>query len=288
MGCNRASLGVQEFDPAVQAAVNRHQSYEQTRDCAEALRAAGVGSINLDLMYGLPHQTIAGVAATVGRALAIRPDRVAVFGYAHVPWMKKHQRLLPDAPARFAQRQAAEEVILATGWRAIGLDHYARPEDGLARAAERGALRRNFQGYTADAAPVLLGIGASSIGSLPQGCAQNEAATPAWRDAVRAGRLPTRRGVALSAEDRLRRAVIERLMCAGEADLDAVVAGQGADAAGLRAAGPALAGMARDGLLAWDGRVVRLTAAGRPFVRSVAAAFDTYLRPAEGRHARAV
>jgi oxygen-independent coproporphyrinogen-3 oxidase len=293
MGCNRASLGVQDFDPAVQAAVNRHQGFEQTRACAGALRRAGVGSINLDLMYGLPHQTVAGVAATVGQALAIRPDRVAVFGYAHVPWMKKHQRLLPeaalpDAAARFAQRRAAEEAILAQGWRAIGLDHYARPGDALALAAATGALRRNFQGYTTDAAPVLLGIGASSIGSLPQGYAQNEAAVPAWRDAVRAGRLPIRRGVVLSDDDRLRRAVIERLMCAGEADLAALAAAQGADAAPLRAAGPALAAMARDGLLAWDGRVVRLTAAGRPFVRNVAAAFDAYLRPAEGRHARAV
>ncbi len=293
MGCTRASLGVQDFDPQVQAAVNRHQSYEQTRDCAAALRAAGVGSINLDLMYGLPHQTEAGVAGTVAQALTISPDRVAVFGYAHVPWMKKHQTLLPeaalpDAAARFAQRAAAEAAILAQGWRAVGLDHYARPDDALARSAEAGTLRRNFQGYTTDAAPVLLGIGASSIGALPQGYAQNEAATPAWRDAVRAGRLPIRRGVALGAEDRLRRAVIERLMCDGTVDLDAIAAAHGADPAGLRAAGPALAGMAQDGLLHWDGRVVRLSATGRPFVRNVAAAFDSYFRPEAGRHARAV
>lgn len=292
IGCTRASLGVQDFDPVVQQAVNRHQSFEQTRDCAEALRGVGVGSLNLDLMYGLPHQTVGGVATTVRRALLIRPDRVAVFGYAHVPWMKKHQKLLPEAalpdgPARFAQRAAAEAAILAEGWQAVGLDHYARPGDALAQAAAGGRLRRNFQGYTTDEAPVLLGIGASSIGSLPQGYAQNEAQTPAWRDAIRAGRLPIRRGVALGAEDRLRRAVIERLMCAGEVDLDLVAAGEGADPRPLYAAGPALAAMAEDGLLTWDGRRVRLSAAGRPFMRNAAAAFDAYLRPEAGRHARA-
>ncbi|MBN8893144.1 MAG: oxygen-independent coproporphyrinogen III oxidase [Rhodospirillales bacterium 70-18] len=293
MGCTRASLGVQDFAPEVQQAVNRHQSFEQTRDCADALRAAGVASINLDLMYGLPFQTEAGVAATVSRALDILPDRIAVFGYAHVPWMKKHQALLPeaelpDAAARFAQRATAEAVILGRGWQAIGLDHYARPDDALARAADEGALRRNFQGYTTDAAPVLLGLGASSIGSLPQGYAQNEPSVPAWRDAVRAGRLPVRRGIALSDDDRLRRAVIERIMCDGAVDLDAVAAAQGADPAALRAAARTLALMAQDGLLAWDGRHIRLTEAGRPFVRNVAAAFDAYLRPQEGRHARAV
>lgn len=293
MGCTRASLGVQDFDSRVQEAVHRHQSFEQTRDCTDALRAAGIASINLDLMYGLPYQTVEGVAATVAKALEIGPDRVAVFGYAHVPWMKKQQTLLPEAElpgaaARFAQRAAAEAVILARGWRAVGLDHYARLGDALARAAEEGALRRNFQGYTTDAAPVLLGIGASSIGAMPQGYAQNEPSVPAWRDAVRAGRLPIRRGVALVGEDRLRKAAIEQVMCTGELDLDLLAASLGADPAPLRAAGPALALMAQDGLLEWDGRRLRLTEAGRPFVRNVAATFDAYLAPQPNRHARAV
>ncbi|MDE2582212.1 MAG: oxygen-independent coproporphyrinogen III oxidase [Rhodospirillales bacterium] len=293
IGVTRASLGIQDFDPAVQAAVNRHQSYEVTAAAAQRLRARGIGAINLDLIYGLPYQTVAGVAATVARALDLGPDRVAVFGYAHVPWLKRHQKLLPEAalpgPAeRFAQREAAERVILAAGFERIGLDHYARPRDGLATAARAGRVRRNFQGYTTDAAPVLLGLGASSIGALPDGYVQNETPIPAWRDTVRAGRLPIARGVALTAEDRLRRDVIEQVMCYGEADLPEIAARHGVGADALLAAGPVLAGQAEDGLVRWDGSRVQVTARGWPFVRAVAAAFDAYLRPEATRHAAAI
>ena len=293
IGCTRASLGVQDFDARVQAAVNRHQSFETTRDCALALRRRGVWSLNLDLMYGLPFQTEASVAATVEQALDLRPDRIAVFGYAHVPWMKKHQSLLPEdqlpgAVERWKQFFAAEAVITRRGWRAIGLDHYALPGDALAVAAERATVRRNFQGYTTDDAAVLLGIGASSIGSLPQGYVQNAAPVPEYRDRIRAGELATKRGVALTAEDRLRRDVIEQLMCQGEVDLAATAARQGADPAGLRQAGPALALLAQDGLIDWDGTTVRMRAEARPLVRTVAAAFDAYFNPQPGRHARAV
>jgi oxygen-independent coproporphyrinogen III oxidase len=293
IGVTRASLGVQDFDPAVQAAVNRHQSFAVTEAAAARLRARGIDAINLDLIYGLPYQTEAGVAETVARALDLGPDRVAVFGYAHVPWLKRHQKLLPEAAlpgpaARFAQRAAAERVILAAGYQAIGLDHYARPGDSLAAAARAGRVRRNFQGYTTDTAPVLLGLGASSIGALPQGYVQNEAAIPAWRDAVREGRLPIARGVALSAEDRLRRDVIEQVMCRGEADLPAIAASHGVAADGLLAAGPALAAQAGDGLVRWDGARLAVTEDGRPFVRAVAAAFDAYLKPETTRHATAI
>jgi oxygen-independent coproporphyrinogen-3 oxidase len=293
MGCTRASLGVQDFEVAVQNAVNRHQSFETTRQCALELRRRGIGSINLDLMYGLPFQTEASVAATVERALDIVPDRIAVFGYAHVPWMKKHQALLPEADLpgayeRWRQLLAAETVITRRGWRAIGLDHYALPDDELTIAADTATMRRNFQGYTTDAAPVLLGIGASSIGSLPQGYVQNAAAMPEYRDRIRADELPIRRGIALSDEDRLRREVIEQLMCQGRVDLDAVAARHGADPAGLRQAAPALDGLAQDGLVEWDGNVVAMRPEARPFVRTVAASFDTYYRPQVARHARAV
>ena len=293
IGFNRASLGVQDFDPAVQAAVNRHQSFAQTADCAAHLRAAGIGSVNLDLIYGLPHQTVAGVAATVRQALEIRPDRVAVFGYAHVPWMKAHQNLipteaLPDGPARFAQRAAAHAAILAAGYTAVGLDHYALPHDSLAQAAEAETLKRNFQGYTTDTAPALIGLGTSSISSLPQGYIQNEPKTPAWRQAIRAGRLPTARGLALSADDKLRRDVIEALMCHGRVNLPAIARAHNASPAELLAAAPRLAALAEDALITWDGETVTLTETGAPFVRNVAASFDAYLRPAEGRHARAV
>ncbi len=293
IGTTRASLGVQDFDPKVQRAVGRIQSYATTADCAARLRGIGVGSINLDLIYGLPYQTVAGVKATVGSALAIRPDRVAAFGYAHVPWMKKQQALLPQdalpGPAeRYLQREAVEQVITGAGYDAIGLDHFARPDDALAVAARTGRLRRNFQGYTADDAPVLLGLGASSIGALPQGYVQNTPGVPGWREAIQAGRLPTARGVALGQQDRLRRAVIERIMCDFAVDLAAVAAQHAADPAALMDAAPALQAMARDGLVQWTGYDLRVTDTGRPFVRGVAAAFDTYLGTGIGRHSAAV
>ncbi len=279
IGVNRVSLGVQDFDPRVQRAINRHQSLALTQTCAARLRAAGIHAINLDLIYGLPYQTAQGVAETANQALGLNPGRAAVFGYAHVPWMKKHQTLLPEQALpntmeRFAQRQAIEDVFLSHGYTAIGLDHYARPDDALAGAR----LRRNFQGYTTDDAPVLLGLGASSIGSLPDGYAQNHPSVPAWRDAVRGGRLPIARGVALTDDDRTRRAIIEQLMCHFTVTPDEIP--PGADAA--------LREMEADSLLERDGDRISVTARGRPFVRAVAAAFDTYLTRGVARHSVAV
>jgi oxygen-independent coproporphyrinogen-3 oxidase len=294
MGVTRASLGVQDFDPVVQRAVNRVQSWEDTATCAIRLRALGIRSINLDLMYGLPFQTEAGVARTVEQALDLDPDRVAVFGYAHVPWMKKHQALIPQAhlpglQERYRQCLAAEAAIIGRGYAAIGLDHYAKPADALAEAARTRSMRRNFQGYTTDTAETLIGLGASSIGSLPRGYAQNAAALPEWRDRVRAGRLPTARGIAMAPEDRLRRDVIEQLMCQGEVDLPKTAARHDADARGLLAAAPRLADLAADGLIVWDGARVAVRQEARPLVRSVASVFDTYFRPqTEARHSRAV
>jgi oxygen-independent coproporphyrinogen-3 oxidase len=294
MGVTRASLGVQDFDPVVQQAVNRVQSFEDTAACAARLRALGIRSINLDLMYGLPHQTAAGVTRTVEQALDLQPDRIAVFGYAHVPWMKKHQALipeahLPDLQERYRQLLAAEAAILARGFVAIGMDHYARPDDPLAVAAAAQAMHRNFQGYTTDTAEILIGLGASSIGSLPQGYAQNAPSLPDWRDRVRAGSLPTARGIAVGPDDLLRRDVIEQLMCQGEVDLPATAARHAADAAPLLAVAPRLADLAEDGLIAWDGKRVVVREAARPLVRNVAALFDNFYRPQnEARHARAV
>jgi oxygen-independent coproporphyrinogen-3 oxidase len=293
MGTNRVSLGVQDFDPRVQQAINRHQSLEMTEACAARLRAAGIDAINLDLIYGLPHQTTAGVIDTAVQALGLRPKRAAVFGYAHVPWMKKHQSLipediLPDAAERFSQRQAIENVFLAHGYTSIGLDHFALPDDPLSQAASASRLRRNFQGYTTDAAPVLLGLGASSIGALPQGYAQNLAGVPAWRDAVREGVAPIARGVALTEADRLRRAVIEQVMCHFTVNPFEIAASHGADPSGLADAEPALRSLQDDGLVTRDGDRITVTAAGRPFVRAVAAAFDAYLARGVARHSVAV
>jgi oxygen-independent coproporphyrinogen-3 oxidase len=293
IGITRASLGVQDFAPEVQQAVGRVQSQALTQSVADRLRRIGIESINLDLMYGLPYQTEATVAATARQALDLQPDRIAVFGYAHVPWMKRHQRLLPEcalpsATQRYAQREAVARTLQAAGHVPIGLDHFARLDDKLARAASTGALRRNFQGYTEDAAPVLIGFGASAIGSLPLGYAQNQTRVPDYAAAIERGELPVARGIAITADDRLRREVIEQIMCRLNADLVAIAATHGANPAALLKAAPRLASMREDGLIRWNGRVVEVTPAGRPFVRSVAAAFDTYLAAGEQRHASAV
>jgi oxygen-independent coproporphyrinogen-3 oxidase len=293
IGTTRVSLGVQDFDPVVQQAIGRHQSLELTAACCDRLRNAGIGSINLDLIYGLPYQTQDGVVATVTAALGLAPQRIAVFGYAHVPWMKKHQTLIPETSlpnpaARYAQRQAVEDTLINHGYHSIGLDHFAKPDDGLAQAAAGHRLRRNFQGYTTDDAPTLLGFGASSIGSLPQGYVQNHAGVPAWRDAVHAGVLPTARGKEVSSADRLRRDVIEQIMCYFAVDLRTVTAQHNTDPAALMDAAPSLRAMAADGLVQWDGDILRITQKGRPFVRTAAAAFDAYWQGAVTRHSAAI
>ncbi len=296
IGLNRASIGVQDFDPAVQRAIGRVQPFDITQACALALREIDVPSLNLDLIYGLPRQTIDGVIRTARQALELGADRIAVFGYAHVPWMKRHQRLineadLPDANARFAQRAAIAKVLESEGnYLPVGLDHYARPDDSLARAMTSGQLHRGFQGYTTDAAPALIGIGASSIGCLPQGYAQNAPTAVAYAAAIEAGRPAIVRGIELSAEDRLRAEVIERIMCDLHADLGAVAAAHGADPAPLLAAANGLKRFENDALVQFDGTRIDVTEAGRPFVRNVAALFDAYLAPAEAgpRHAGAI
>ena len=226
MGFNRASLGVQDIAPEVQSRIGRPQPAEQVARAMKWLRAAGIGGINLDLMYGLPGQTIAHVEASARFAAWLRADRVAVFGYAHVPWMRPHQQaidatLLPGVVARLGQAERAEAVLRQMGYEALGLDHFALPADPLTRAAREGSLRRNFQGYTTDRAPVLLGLGPSAIGSLPGGHAQNETDERRYREQVQAGHLPVVRGVAATREDRQRAALIERLMCDFALDIDA-------------------------------------------------------------------
>ncbi|MEP9354459.1 oxygen-independent coproporphyrinogen III oxidase [Xanthobacter sp. KR7-65] len=298
-GFNRASLGVQDFDPAVQEAIGRRQSYAETRTVADALRAAGIAALNLDLMYGLPHQDTASVRRTVEEALGLDPDRIAVFGYAHVPWMKKHQALipeaaLPDAAERLAQAELVAERLKAHGYRQVGLDHFAKAADPMARRAEDGTLKRNFQGYTTDDAPVLLGFGASAIGALPQGYVQNLPATPQWHKAVEAGLLPIARGVALTDEDRLRRHVIERLMCDLAVDLDDAAARFGFPRGVFAPEIAALEPLIDDGLAERRGAVVCVPEAARPFTRVVCAVFDARLAasraaaPAQKRHAAAV
>jgi oxygen-independent coproporphyrinogen-3 oxidase len=292
-GVSRASLGVQDFDPEVQRAINRWQPYEMTRAAVEDLREAGIANLNFDLIYGLPRQTVASVLDTVDRAVGLAPERVALFGYAHVPWMKAHQRLmpaeiLPDGAERWAQATAAAERLQAANYRWIGLDHFALPEDSMAAAAANGQLHRNFQGYTTDASPALIGLGASAIGALPQGYVQNAADIRAWSQAIQAGSPAIVRGIALDLDDRLRRHVIDRLMCDLAVDLAEAAEGFG-EAAGYFAAERAkLKALAADGLVEFDGDRIALTQSGRPLMRLVAAVFDCYLDPGAGRHSRAV
>lgn len=292
-GISRASLGVQSFDPAVQRAVNRDQSFEATAWAVSALRRAGIERINVDLLYGLPLQTVAACEATVARVLELEPDRFAVFGYAHLPSLKRHQQridetALPQAAQRLAQAEAIAAALQRAGYVAIGLDHFARPEDGLADALRKRRLRRNFQGYTTDDADVLIGLGASSISACASGYAQNLPRIGAYIDAVLASRLPIARGLALSDDDRLRRDIIERLMCYLEVDLAAAAAAHGAADFRFDRERAILADLARAGVLRLDGDRIVVDEECRPLLRVVAAAFDAYLDAAADRHARAL
>lgn len=293
IGVTRASLGVQDVDPDVQRAINRIQPTELVADRIAALRSAGIRSINADLMYGLPTQTVAHVRRSADVVSALGVDRVAVFGYAHVPWFKKNQAaidetLLPGAQERFEQAEAAEERLVADGYAAIGIDHFALPGDSLATAAREGRLRRNFQGYTDDPAETLIGFGPSSISAMPDGYVQNAPHLKQWSEAVGAGRLAAQRGLAVTNEDRLRRSVIERLLCDGAVDLQAVSARHQDDATLLVDAFARLAPLIRDGLATVDGWKVAATPAGRRYWRTIAACFDPELAPLSGRHSVAV
>ncbi|RUS58790.1 oxygen-independent coproporphyrinogen III oxidase [Pseudorhodobacter sp. E13] len=217
-GMNRASIGVQDFDPEIQKAIGREQSYELTKKVSDMIRERGVPSLNADILYGLPHQSNQRIAESVQKLLTLSPDRVALYGYAHVPWMSRRQQMIPSdkmptPEERLGLFETARELFVWDGYDEIGIDHFARPTDGLAIAQRNGTLRRNFQGYTDDTAAALIGLGASSISRFPQGFAQNASATAAHTKAIREGRFSTHRGHVFSGEDLLRARIIEALMC---------------------------------------------------------------------------
>ena len=292
-GVTRASLGVQSFDPVVQRAINRIQSFEQTAAVTDQLRAAGIGKVNFDLIYGLPHQTIQSCLDTVGQALTLLPERFAVFGYAHVPSFKQHQRkieetALPDGKERHLQAEAIAGMLQDAGYVRIGLDHYARPDDELARALIDGTLHRNFQGYTTDACETLIGFGASSIGRLPQGYVQNAVLIGDYEKRVAERGAAATKVCAYKGEDRLRGAVIERIMCDYRVNLAQVCRDFGVRPSKLLADAPALRELVRDGLARVEGDTVEVEVAARPLVRVIAAAFDEYLGQGPARHSRAI
>jgi oxygen-independent coproporphyrinogen-3 oxidase len=217
-GMNRASIGVQDFDPLIQRTIGRDQSFEITKIAADKLRARGIKSLNADILFGLPHQTRGRISDSVQKLLTLSPDRIALYGYAHVPWMARRQVMiasdtLPRPEERLKLFETARDLLVWDGYEEIGIDHFARPDDGLAVAQKAGRLRRNFQGYTDDTAPVLIGLGASAISRFPQGYAQSAPATSAYVKAVREGRFATTRGHVFRGEDLMRARMIEALMC---------------------------------------------------------------------------
>jgi len=289
IGVNRASLGVQDVSPEVQRVIGRVQPFELVERAAEWLREANIANLNIDLMYGLPQQSVRDVARSAELAASLGPQRLALFGYAHVPWFKSHQKLidqasLPGLAERLEQAQVAGETLIGLGYESVGLDHFALPADELCMAARERRLRRNFQGYTTDNADALIGLGASAIGRMPQGFVQNAPDLAGYSRAVAAGHFPIVKGLTLSDDDRLRSDIIERLMCDLELDLDRF----GGGAAGFAGELAALAPLAEQGLLRIDASRITVTTAGRPYVRIAAAAFDTYLAASQKRHSVAV
>ena len=277
-GMNRASIGVQDFDPAIQRLIGREQSFEVTALAARGLRARGIRSLNADILYGLPEQTPDRITRSVEQLLEIGPDRVALYGYAHVPWMSRRQQLiptdaLPGPEARLDLFHVARELFLAAGYVQIGIDHFARPGDGLARAQAEGRLRRNFQGYTDDPAQALVGVGASSISRLPQGYAQNAAATGEYVRAIEAGHHATTRGHRFTDEDRLHGRLIEAVMCDFAISADELRRDFGLSDAALSALfTPVVARF--EGLVVQDRAGLRIRPEGQALTRIIARAFD--------------
>ncbi|MCQ0969523.1 radical SAM protein [Paracoccus sp. TK19116] len=289
MGLSRVSVGVQDFDPLVQKAIGRLQSLEVTHSLVGNARMRGISSINVDLVYGLPFQTEDTMRRTLDHIVAMRPERLALFGYAHVPWMAQRQRLisendLPDPEARLHLAAVARNVLVAEGYEEVGIDHFALPEDELAIAASQGTLRRNFQGYTTDDARALIGLGPSAISSFAQGTAQNVAATGEWQRRTAAGQLATARGHRSSPLDKVAASVIERLMCDGRIDLKSVAIRHDIDIEYLkRRARTAIDELPGIGSL--DENMLR--SGSRETVRILAAYFDPGFAHHEGAYSQA-
>jgi oxygen-independent coproporphyrinogen-3 oxidase len=290
-GMNRASIGVQDFDPLIQKSIGREQGYALTRSVADRIRARGVASLNADILYGLPHQTTTRIADSVQKLLTLSPDRVALYGYAHVPWMSRRQQMIPsDAMPTPEERldlfETARKLFSWDGYQEVGIDHFARPEDGMARSQRNGTLKRNFQGYTDDPAPVLIGLGASSISRFPQGYAQNASGTADHTKAIRAGQFSTHRGHRFSGEDTLRARIIEALMCdfqVSKAEIlrDFDVSPQRLDALFQKAA-------AEFGTVVQDtDEAFVIPHRARPLTRMIARAFDAYDN-ARAQHSSAI
>lgn len=284
-GFNRASFGAQDFDHDVQVAVNRVQGARETMEAIDACRANGFRSVNLDLIYGLPRQTTNGFATTLDSVIAMRPDRIAMYSYAHLPHLFKPQRQiaaddLPDAALKLSLLQLAVEKLSSAGYVYVGMDHFALPEDDLALAQGRGGLHRNFMGYTTHADCDLVGLGVSAISHIGDCFSQNPRDLSSWQVALDEERLPVFRGMRLSEDDRLRAHLIQQLMCQGEVPIAALERQYAIDfptyfAVALERLQPLIA----DRLVRIAPDRIAVTARGRLLVRNVAACFDRYLDP---------
>lgn len=279
-GMNRVSIGVQDFDPQIQAAIGREQPYDTTLAVAKMVRDRGVTSLNADILYGLPHQTPEKISDSVDKLLALSPDRVALYGYAHVPWMSRRQQMIasdtiPTPQARLHLFEVARDRFVAAGYDEVGIDHFAKPSDGMAKAARAGTLRRNFQGYTEDTSPVLIGLGASSISRFPQGYAQNASATAAHTKAIREGHFSTHRGHRFAGEDRLRGRIIEALMCDFHVSRAEILRDFDVSETALQQMFEA-ADQAFPEMLVLDATGLSIPEASRPLTRMVARCFDGY------------
>ncbi|WP_299814343.1 oxygen-independent coproporphyrinogen III oxidase [Tardiphaga sp.] len=289
IGINRISIGVQDFDPAVQVAIGRSQGYEVTKATVDMFRARDVASVNFDLVYGLPQQTMQSLSRTIEQVLELSPDRIAMFGYAHLPWKAPNQKLidektLPGPIERFKMARQVTTQLEDADYRQLGLDHFARYDDSLATKP----LHRNFQGYTTDRTNALIGLGASAIGKLPQGYMQNAVAAADYASRIDQGGLATVRGRALTPDDRLRAFVIERLMCDFEFSAAAVMRNFDDASSALLDEADAIVAEDGDGFVESTTTGFRLTSLGRPFVRNICARFDAYLKVAAGQHSLSV
>lgn len=294
IGFNRLSMGVQDFDPAVQQAVNRLQSEAQTLAVLEEARVLGFSSINMDLIYGLPRQSAASFERTLEKIIDASPDRLSVFNYAHLPDMFKTQRQinadeLPSAQTKLEILQLTIERLTAAGYVYIGMDHFARPDDSLAVAQRDGTLYRNFQGYSTHASCDLIGIGMSAIGSVGATYAQNAKTMEEYVEALSADRLPIVRGITLEADDWLRRAVITDLICHFRLDTQAIQRRFGIDFSKYFAAElAALKSMAVDGLLRLATGEIIIEPAGKLLIRNICMVFDKYLQARSGRYSKVI
>jgi len=295
IGVNRASLGVQDTDPKVQVAIHRWQPAPLNRQAVAWLRKAGFHSVSVDLIYGLPRQTAASFGRTIDEVLSLGPDRLSVFSYAHVPWLKPAQRIfevrgeLPPPEEKLAMAAVAHEKLTRAGYIDIGLDHFARPDDELAVAQRSGTLQRNFQGYSTAAGSSLYGFGVSSISSTADSYRQNFKSLEDWRAALGAGRLPVERALILSDEDRRRRVLIMGLMCDRRLDFAALSSALGVDVSKEYAKEIAgLADLQADGLLVCTAAGVEVLPRGVPLLRVIAMRFDATFVPGPGRHAQTV